>query len=203
MKLGKACWATLGKAQILATAVALSALSTQVWAGWKLNGDESSVHFISVKSEQVAEVHHFKTLSGDIEQGKLTLDIDLASVETNIGIRNERMQKMLFEVANFKSATLTADLSGVMQKLKQGKPGVWNVTQPATLALHGKTKNLDVALMVTYDGNSALTASITKPLVIQAADFALEGGVAALQKIAGLPGITRAVPVNASLLFVK
>lgn len=190
-------------AKLVVAAVALGAFSVQAWAGWKLNGDESSVHFVSVKSEQIAEVHHFKTVTGNIEQGKLTVNIDLGSVETNIGIRNERMQKMLFDVANFQSAILNADVSGVMQNLKKGKPGVWNVTQPATLALHGKTQNLDVALLVTYDGNNALTASITRPLVIQAADFALEDGVAALQKIAGLPGITRAVPVNASLVFVK
>lgn len=189
--------------KLLGTTVVLGAISVNAWADWKLNSNESSVHFISVKKQHIAEVHHFKSLSGDIEQGKLTLDIDLASVETNIGIRNERMQKMLFEVANFASATLTADLSGLMEQFTKGTPGVWNITQPATLALHGKAKNIDVSLLVTYDGKAALTASVTQPIVLQATDFALEEGVLALQKIAGLPSITRAIPVNANLVFNK
>lgn len=184
-------------------AFALSALSVNAWAGWMLNSEASSVHFISVKKEHIAEVHHFTSLSGQINQGTLTLNIDLSSVETNIGIRNERMQKMLFDVANFSNATLTADLSGLMQNFKAEKAGVWNVTQPATLSLHGKTKTLDVSLLITYDGTGSLTASVTKPIILQAADFALEDGVMALQKIAGLPGITKAVPVNANLVFTQ
>ncbi len=187
------------------SAATLLAVSMNVSAGWLLNGETSSVHFVSVKKEQVAEVHHFKTLTGSInEKGRMIVDIDLASVETGIGIRNQRMQEMLFEVTTFKKAIIKADLSKVLEKhVKKGMAAQFAISQKASLTLHGKVKEIDVDLLVSYDGDKTLTASVTKPILVMAKDFDLDGGVMALQKVAGLPGITQAVPVNANLVFTQ
>ena len=45
--------------------------------------------------------------------------------------------------------------------------------------------------------------STVRPILISAADFGLEGGVSALQKIAGLEAIAAVVPVSVDLKFVK
>lgn len=187
------------------SAATLLAVTMNVNAGWMLNGETSSVHFVSVKKEHIAETHHFKSLSGTInEKGRMIVDIDLASVETGIGIRNQRMQEMLFEVTTFKKAIIKADLSDVLAKhVMQGKASQFTTTQKASLTLHGKVKPIDVELLVSYDGDNTLMASVTKPILVKAKDFDLDGGVMALQKVAGLPGITQVVPVNASLVFTQ
>lgn len=183
----------------------LFVLSMNAYAGWQLKADDSSVHFISVKKEHVAETHHFKHIEGSInDAGNFSIKIDLASVETGIDIRNQRMQNMLFDVANFKHAEISADLSALLaSKLKKGKPTQFNTKQAAKLSLHGQSKQITIELLVSYDGKSQLTASVTKPILIKAKDFGLEEGIAALQKIAGLPGITKTVPVSANLVFIK
>lgn len=189
----------------LLTSAALIAFSMNAYADWHLKSDLSSVHFVSVKKEHIAETHHFKKVIGSIDNaGKLLISIDLASVETGIEIRNKRMRDMLFDLANFKSARITADLSDVLtETIKSGKAIQFTTTQSATLSLHGIDKEINVHLLVSYDGGKKLSASVTQPILIKAREFGLEGGVKALQKIAGLPSITTTVPVNASLVFSK
>lgn len=189
----------------LASAATLFALSLNAYADWHLKSDLSSVHFVSVKKEHVAEIHHFKKLSGAIDDdGKLLISIDLASVETGIEIRNQRMRDMLFNISNFRSARITADLSDLLKEtIKSGKAIQFTTTQQAQLSLHGHDKNIDIHLLVSYDGGKRLSASVTQPILIKAQEFGLEAGVKALQKVAGLPGITTTVPVNANLVFSK
>lgn len=45
----------------------------------------------------MGEVNHFETVRGTVKQdGTVAISIDLASVETTIDIRNERMMKFVF-----------------------------------------------------------------------------------------------------------
>ena len=52
---------------------------------------------------------------------------------------------------------------------------------------------------MTDQGVSATTA---QPILLTAAEFGLEGGVAALQEIAGLNAISRVIPVTVALQLV-
>jgi len=95
---------TLIKAiSIGATALSLIAVSAStVLAGghgpsWNLSNADSKVAFGSVKADVVGEVHQFGSVSGNMnDNGVATIEIDLASVNTNIDIRNERMQEHVF-----------------------------------------------------------------------------------------------------------
>ena len=59
-------------------------------AKWTAVEDQSRIAFGSIKKDTVGEVHHFEGVTGTVgEDGKLTLAVDLASVETNIDIRNK------------------------------------------------------------------------------------------------------------------
>ena len=91
----------------LLTTLLAAALSVPALADHALVGEKSDIRFISVKNAAVAEVHHFKSLSGGIEDGAVSVTIPLVDVETMIPIRNERMQKMLFETELYPKATLT------------------------------------------------------------------------------------------------
>ena len=59
--------------------------------------------------------------------------------------------------------------------------------------------NLPVA--VVGQQNGGLQVFTPRPVVINAADFDLAKGVAALQEVAGLQSISTAVPVTVHLMF--
>ena len=62
-------------------------------AAWQLSADESSLTFVTTKATHVAEVHSFKSLTGSVdEQGRVAVSVALASVDTLIPIRDERMR---------------------------------------------------------------------------------------------------------------
>ena len=76
---------------------------------WSVSADESKIAFASIKKDKVGEVHHFKTISGGVSaDGAAKIEIDLASVETWIDIRNERMGEHVFN--GMGPATLTANV---------------------------------------------------------------------------------------------
>ena len=101
LRLGK--WIALGS-------VAFASFSAQA-ASWALDEDASSVHFVTVKNAVIAETHEFLEISGAVAAEEAAVSIALGSVETLIAIRNERMREMLFEVANYPKAILTAPVA--------------------------------------------------------------------------------------------
>ena len=174
---------------------ALAALPAQ--AGWSIN-DTSRVGFVSIKNNVIGENNAFQRVSGGIsEAGAVTVNIDLTSVETGVGIRNERLQKMLFNVASFPQATVSAQLSDAqLMALKSGGNVAESVS--VSVALHGKTVSKQVELAAAQSGDM-VRVTTTQPIVITAAEFDLEAGVAALQQIAGLNAISRSIPVTVDL----
>ena len=176
----------------------LALLSPLAFADWQI-GPGSQVQFVSIKNNTVGEVSHFETLSGSVtDAGNVEVRVVLDSVETNVGIRNERMKTMLFEVGLYPEAVITAQLdAGSMAALSSG--GVTNVA--LQIDLHGQsvTKDAQLNVAVTDQGVSATT---TQPILLTAAEFGLEGGVAALQAVAGLNAISRVIPVTVTLQLV-
>ena len=166
-------------------------------ADWALN-DSSRIGFVSIKNNSIGENNAFERVSGSISaSGEVSLSVDLSSVETGIGIRNERLQKMLFEVASFPTATIDAALSdSQIAALKAG--GAQTESVAVSISLHGKTVSKTANLSVSVsDGGVRVTT--TQPIVITAQEFGLEAGVAALQQIAGLNAISRSIPVTVDL----
>ena len=167
-------------------------------ADWQV-GPGSQLQFVSIKNNTIGEVSHFDTLAGTVtDAGEVEVRVALDSVETNIGIRNERMKTMLFEVGLYPEAVITAQLdAGSMATLTGG--GMTNVA--LKIDLHGQTvtKDAQLNIAVTDQGVSATTA---QPILLTAAEFGLEGGVAALQEVAGLNAISRVIPVTVALQLV-
>lgn len=182
--------------------LAILAASFNAVADWQLHNDSSKVSFVSVKKDTIGEVHHFKRLSGKIaENGSFSVEIDLTSVETNIPIRNERMQSMLFNTKLFPKLTLNAEVSKELTQLTDGSSNVFSV--PATLSLNGIEKSLSIDVFAARTNQDSLLVTAMSPVIINASDFNLDTGVAALQKVAGLPNIARAVPVTFVLHFTQ
>ena len=170
-------------------------------ADWDLDNTVSTVNFVSVKNDTVGELHSFTSLLGYItDAGKAEITIDLGSVETAIDVRNERMRETLFEVVTFPTAKISAQVDpAVLTAAAEG--GVLTADVPVTLSLHGKEKALTIPVVVVGESGKRLHVYSTRPVLINAADFDLDGGVAALQKIANLQAISTSVPVTLQLVF--
>ncbi|MDG1389047.1 MAG: YceI family protein [Halioglobus sp.] len=174
--------------------------AVQAAAQWELDGERSSINFISMKNAAIAETHSFTSLVGYIgKTGNVQLNIDLNSVETQVPIRNERMQKLLFETAEFPNAKISANVDpAVLAAVVEG--GTVSTEIPVTLSLHGLEQELAVAVTVFSDGGSLRVIS-SRPLLLRAADFGLVDGIEALREIAGLKTISTAIPVTLNLHF--
>ena len=177
---------------------ALALLSPLAFADWQV-GPRSQVQFVSIKNNTIGEVNHFETLAGTVnDAGEVEVRVALDSVETNIGIRNQRMKKMLFEVGLYPEAVITAQLDAeAVTMLSSG--GVTNLA--LQIDLHGQTVTKDAQLNVAVTDQGA-SATTTQPILLTAAEFGLEGGVAALQEVAGLNAISRVFPVTVALHLV-
>jgi polyisoprenoid-binding protein YceI len=173
------------------------------WADWELDNTKSVINFVSIKNDSVAEIHSFASIVGFIgATGNVQLTINLDSVETAVDIRNERMREMLFETARFPAAKLTAQVEPALLA-EAAKGGIVTAEIPVTLSLHGKEKTQNVAVVVVGEGHNNLRVLSAHPVLINAADFGLDIGVAALRDVAGLKAISSAVPVTLQLVFVQ
>ena len=149
----------------------------------------------------MAEVHYFRTLSGGIKDGEVSVRIPLVDVETLIPIRNERMQTMLFETEMYPTATLSAavDMDQVMG-LESGE--YLDMTVQFNLVLHERRKLITAPVTVARLGDEIHVTTI-KPLILNAAYYKLGEGVERLREVAGLNMISTAVPVTARLVFSR
>jgi len=179
--------------------MALASFSAQA-ASWALDEGASSVHFVTAKNAVIAETHEFLAVSGAVDAGEAAVTIALGSVETLIPIRNERMREMLFEVASFPEATLTAPVGqGRLEALAPGESVEQRLS--GTLALKGQSIPLELAVRVSRQGTDAVRVESLGPVMVSAEQLGLAPGVEALRAIAGLNSITPMVPVSFSLLF--
>jgi hypothetical protein len=165
-----------------------------------LVGAKSGVNFISVKNSAVAEVHHFRDLSGSLsEDGRVSVSIPLVTVETMIPVRNERMRELLFETASFPTALIEADVDmATINALASGDYVVMQVL--FRLNLHGEEQMLETSVGVAKLGDE-LHVGTLQPLIINAGSFSLVQGIERLREVAGLQSISTAVPVTANLVF--
>lgn len=166
-----------------------------------LNNADSKLTFISTKNIDIAETHRFKTLTGFVvERDRAELVIDLASVDTAIPIRDERMLEHLFEVASFAAAEIAVDLKEVdTAGLSKGS----SMESPVslTLDLHGNTQTLSAEVVVTRRANGGLLVQSAQPVVVNANSFGLAGGIEILKNLVALSSIGAAVPVSFTLSF--
>ncbi|HKJ89462.1 MAG TPA: YceI family protein [Gammaproteobacteria bacterium] len=183
-------------------ALALLAVSLPSAAAWQLDNQRSSLYFVSIKKNDVAEINHFSHLAGEYHKGRAKLSIDLSSVETGIDIRDKRVRQHLFEVNRFATANVTMEVPE--QRVAELTAGnSLTLDAHATLSLHGTEKKLPTTLEVTRLADGSLMVANFRPVIVNAGDFDLAQGVKRLREIAGLPSISPAVPVQFTLFFTK
>ncbi len=167
----------------------------------EFNKTESTLNFISVKKNAIAEVNHFKQYSVSINtDGTFNLNIDLNSVDTAIEVRNYRLRNFLFEVVRFPNATVIGQLSpSLYQNLKPGQ--FIQKKLDANLSLHGKTKKISAYIEIIALANGTLRVSTLQPILLNTTMFGLEDGVKKLAELAKLNAINLVIPVTFSFSF--
>ena len=183
-------------------ALLLVMFSVNIFAAeWQLDPINSQLSFISTKKVNVAETHYFRNIQGSVDsQGQLILAIDLASVDTNITVRDERMREYLFEVDIFTTATVSASIdTSDVDAIAEGASA--RLTVDAELDLHGEKKTLKMDVVVTRLVGAKLSVVSVQPVILNLSDFSLVSGVEKLRELAKLPSISQAVPVSFYLIF--
>ncbi|GIU15513.1 hypothetical protein TUM4261_32550 [Shewanella sp. c952] len=172
-------------------------------ADWNVANDESKVNFVSIKKGDIAEVHHFKSISGMLnERGEFKLMVSLASVDTNVEIRDERMGSLLFEVDKFPKLTLTAQVDiKLLDSLSVGDSTI--TTVEGQVDLHGKKVKLPFTVSIAKLSDSNLLVASAMPVIVNSDSFGLTQGIEKLREIAGLSAISKAVPVSFILKLKK
>ena len=186
--------------KITASAMALVLMAPMAVAEtWTLNGDMSNIAFGSVKNEYNGEVHHFSTLSGSVDaQGQVVVSVPLASIETMIDIRNERMRELVFK--NSPTATVSATVDMVaLDKLDVGESMVAEIE--GTLSLLGQEVALYSDLFVIRVGEDKVMVTTDGMLMLATDELSVDTAIDQLQEIAGLDSITRVSPVTVRLVF--
>lgn len=185
----------------LVSAMLLTTVSTAAIADWELDGNRSTVQFMSVKNASVAELHHFRAITGGIsDTGAAQVALDLDSVETLVPIRNQRMRELLFETVRFPAAMLRAEVPQSLSELPIGETRDTSIE--VEVDLHGVTHPYITEVLVTRLSDGGLQVVISEPIVVKAADFGLAGGIDVLREVAGLQSISTAVPVSGQLVFM-
>jgi polyisoprenoid-binding protein YceI len=185
--------------KIALTAAAIVTAPAQ--AAWQLNGDNSTISFVSTKAINAAEVHRFGEMTGSMDDtGQVSVSISLESVDTAIELRDDRMREMLFETSQYSAATVGASIDTSTLPTEPGQS--IRMTVEADVSLHGIDRVMPMNVIVVRSGDSSLVVSSAQPVIVNASQFRLVEGIQKLTEIAGLPNISTAVPVSFVLTFV-
>ena len=135
-----------GKA--LKTGIVAVLLSSAAHAEWTLDGDASSFYYVTSKAAAISEVNTFGGLSGAIaDDGTATLVIDLATVNTAIEVRDQRMRDIAFKVGEFPTANVSVKVDAAA--LDGMAPGTLSTgSHTATVSLHGVSKDVMAELQI-------------------------------------------------------
>ncbi len=168
---------------------------------WKSVDSESIVAFGSIKKNTVGEVHHFTKVNGTVsDSGELKINIDLASIQTNIDIRNERMGEHVF--AGKVTATLSGEIDmNEVNTMKIGETKIMEIE--ATLSLVGIENDIDANMLVARLGENRVLVTTADFIMLSTEDLEIDTGINKLMELAKLPGITRVTPVSARMVFEK
>jgi hypothetical protein len=169
---------------------------------WTLDPQHSFLSFTTTKDASISDHHSFSTLTGAVdEDGKAWLRIGLASVESNIDKRNERIRDHLFEVAQYPEAIASLRLPAKLyEQLQVGESFTREMN--VRLDLHGNNRVVRTELYVLQLRPDVVEVSTSQPLIINAHEFGMQSGLLKLMELAGLKNIASAVPVTFRLRFV-
>lgn len=183
--------------------VATSLFSSAAHADWALDAENSNISYGTVKNDMIGESNTFKTISGSLsDNGHINVDIDLASVDTLLELRDERMRDIVFKVSEYATAKLSGDMN--LQAHETQDVGTSRVIE-ATVGLEfvGQKIDHDVMLVVTRLAENKVMVTPHGVMFLDADDYDLVDAIETLRELAGLDTIATVVPMSFYLTFTK
>lgn len=175
-------------------------LAVPAMGNWQLDNADSRLHFISTKNLNFTEIHRFTQLKGKLDpKGYLSVTVMLSSVDTGIGIRDTRMNELLFNSAQIPFAKLKTQLDKRVFNLENGESA--DFVFDAVVLMNGTEKSEKFDVRVTQLPGGKLRANTLKPVLLNVSDYNLTQGVDKLREIAGLQSIGLTVPVTFDVTF--
>ncbi|WDD90799.1 YceI family protein [Burkholderia sp. FERM BP-3421] len=191
-------------AAALAAAAGLAA--TTAGAAWHVDNAQSSFSFVTTKAgaagtAAIEEVQSFRQVGGTVaDDGALHFTVDLASVDTRIGLRDERIKTLLFKVAEQPRATFAGSVDPRhFEALPVGASTDLDLDGSLTLA--GKTHPLTAPLRVVKLADQALLVTTRTPVIVNLKDYGLQDGVDALRTLMNLNVLSGSAPVSFSVVL--
>ncbi len=190
---------------VLAAALAFGTASGALAQGWTLRGALSTISFGSVKKDKVGETFRFSNISGKVDKdGRVTVTIDLDSVQTGVDIRDERMRKHVFGSDGKKKPTATLTVQVDPKTVAAVPVGTLKpLSTTVELEFLGRRMPVEADLVIARLSPERIMVLTDGMIWFSTEDMGIDEGISKLQELAGLPSITRAFPVTARLVFQK
>ncbi|QHQ35469.1 YceI family protein [Algicella marina] len=168
---------------------------------WVLDAETSKVAYGSIKKDRIGEVNHFGTLAGTVDDtGLVRVEIDLASVETYVDIRNERMREHVFGATPVAVLTSQIDLEA-LEAMAPGDTAIVDVDGMLAFVSAEVEIYTEAFVARLADGKALVTTD--GMIMLGTEELAIDGAIDTLMGLADLPGITRVAPVTFRLVFDK
>ncbi len=188
---------------VLAITTATLIFASNAFAQWTLDADSSNISYGTIKNDIIGETNTFTDISGTIdENGNIDINIALASVDTMIPQRDERMRNIVFKIPNNVSATL----SGTVDLAAHSDQAVGTsqiVEADIGLKMLGSESELYTNLVVTRIAEDKVMVTPHGVVFLYPEEFELLEAIEELRDIAGLDTITPVVPMSFYLTFTK
>lgn len=167
---------------------------------WSLEPSLSSLDFASTKNAKVTEKHSFAKISGSLlSNNQFVLTIDLSSVNASIEIRNERINKHIFNTEKHKKAMVIGqfDLFDIPMKGQ-------SIESILQANLYFQNLRLPISVNVTIENQGEqLVVSSNKAIILSAETLQITEGVDTLKGLANLKSISPEFPVSFKLVLKR
>lgn len=153
---------------------------------WVLDANNSVLQFQSIKDKNgpKPEYSEFAFIDGAVDQdGVVTFNVQMDSIDTKIDLRNVRMRFLFFETFSHPTATASLKLENQLISELLSEKRIRR-TLPFNLNLHGVSKQLEVDVILTMIGGNKVAVTTVSPLVLSVEAFGLLPGLAKLEEAA-------------------
>lgn len=170
---------------------------------WFLDPGASSISFISVKNGDVVEPNRFGAMNGSISRdGRATVEIQAASVDTGIDTRDERLRRYIFATEEYPLISVETEVDlDEFSDLDVGADQLVELELAVTIA--GRTNTLFANVRVTRAARDRVVLTTIDPVLVDTRDYGMEDGLDTLVELASLDAITPVIPVSVYLVFER
>ena len=171
-----------------------SVLACGCGSDYRLDPENSTLQFVSIKDGKVEVPGTFKTLSGKLravtdETGKTTvvtggsIKVKITSLDTGLEARDNNLRRYFFELdkkKNYRFASFIID-KPIKVHLKKKQQ---TATLRGTLSLHGRKGVLEIPVTI-YSKNEGLRIQTKKPISLEFVKWSFYKAVAKLMQVCG------------------